>query len=90
MAFKRKATIVLSGHTVTVDAEDVERIESAGPWKPFPFDQNRVTWLRNRGTTSKPAFELLAHFIMAASDNQYAELIDRSVLDYRKSNLKVR
>lgn len=90
MAFKRKATIELSGHTVTVDAEDVERIESAGPWKPFPFDQNRVTWLRNRGTESKPAFELLAHFIMAASDNQYVELVDRSVLDYRKSNLRIR
>lgn len=90
MTFKRRATIVLSGHTVTVDAEDVERIESAGPWKPFPFDQNRVTWLRNRGSGDHPAFELLEHFIMAASDNQYVESADRSVPDYRKSNLRIR
>ena len=90
MALKRKAAIELSGHTIIIDHEDAERIEAAGPWKPFPFDQNRVTWMRNRGTESKSAYELLAHFILAARDNQYVELIDRSALDYRKSNLRVR
>jgi hypothetical protein len=89
---KRKATLEFSGHVITVDAEDRERIEQAGPWKPMPLDQNVIHWYRNRGTDNRPAFQLLEHFIMNARDNQSVALIDRSLkgaLDLRKSNLKV-
>lgn len=94
MVFKRKATIDLPGpnctnHTITIDAEDAERIQQES-WKPYPVDQNRVTWLRNRGNGDCPAYELLEHFIMAARDNQFVEMVDRSAPDYRKSNLKAR
>lgn len=88
---KRKATIDLSGHVVTVDAEDKERIEAAGPWKPMPLDQSLIHWYRNRGSQSKPVFQLLEHFIMQAGENQAVTLNDRSpkgALDLRKSNLK--
>jgi len=90
--FKRKASIELSGHVLVVDGEDAERIESAGPWKPMPLDQNTIHWFHNRGTVGRPVFELLEHFIMQAGDSQSVTLIDRSVkgaLDLRKSNLKV-
>jgi hypothetical protein len=89
---KRKATIELSGHVITVDAEDRERIEQAGPWKPMPLDQNVIHWYRNRGTDKSPAFQLLEHFIMDARDNQFVALIHRlskGASDLRKSNLRV-
>jgi hypothetical protein len=89
---KRKATIEFSGHVVMVDAEDKERIEAAGPWKPVPLDQNKIHWYRNRGTVNRPAFQLLEHFITQARDGQSVALIDRSpkgTLDLRKANLKV-
>jgi hypothetical protein len=91
---KRKAAIELApGHTVTVDLEDVDRIEATGPWKPIPLDQNVIHWYHDRGTKGQPVFQLLEHFIMQARDNQFVELIDRSAqgaLNLRKSNLKVR
>jgi hypothetical protein len=90
---KRKATIELTpGHTVTVDAEDVDRIEAAGPWKPTALDQNVVHWYHNRGSNERPAFQLLEHFVMQARDNQSVALIDHShkgASDLRKANLKV-
>jgi hypothetical protein len=93
MAFRKAQIEITPGHTVTVDAEDAERIQ-ARTWKLYPGEHiNTAQFYTDLGTPGRPAFQLLQGFIMGVSLSRFVELIDRSsagLLDYRKRNLKVR
>ena len=93
MALLKRATQIeiIEGVKITVDAEDVERIQ-ARTWQKMPGQHaNTVSLFTNLGTKSSPAFQLLSGFILGVQPSQYVEQIDKSIaglLDYRKRNLR--
>jgi hypothetical protein len=86
MPFKRKGEIEIAGQTLTVDAENVERIAAASPWKMQVY--NTPVFYREIGPANRPYQELLAAFILGTDPGVYVEQIKPGI-DYRKSNLRV-
>lgn len=85
---KRKSVQIADGHTVTVDAEDAERV-SQQTWRILFSDAGRELFVTTVGSgQSKPVEQLLGGYILGVKPSQYVEQAQRGN-DYRKSNLKV-
>jgi hypothetical protein len=86
--FKRKAEIILQGLTLTIDAEDEQRITQAGPWH-IDMGPNVPVFYRAHGNPRNPYRELLQSFILELPfGSGYVEQI-KPGLSYRKDNLRV-
>ncbi|MGB6690865.1 MAG: hypothetical protein WBE76_23780 [Terracidiphilus sp.] len=89
---KKSATLSLAGHPVTVDREDADRI-AVHEWKVTRGDRNQILFYREAGRPGQHFFQLLGAFVLDVAPGVYVELIKsdgQSMLDYRKSNLRVR
>jgi hypothetical protein len=77
---------------VIVDSEDAERVRRR-IWKAIPGPTiGAARFITDLGMPGRPAYQLLAGFIMQAPVNKFVEQRDRSpsgLRDYRKKNLRV-
>jgi hypothetical protein len=92
MGFKRAATLEIAGHTITLDAEDAQRV-TARTWKTTHGDQYVTKFYHDIGIPRQPVYELLEHFIVEAPHNRFVELIKRDVanqFNFRRSNIRAR
>ena len=94
MAFNRKVQYeILPRHVITLDAEDLIRVQSR-QWKSLPGEQvNTARFFTNIGTEARQVYQLLGGFILGVKATQFVDLVDKSpagMLDYRKKNLKVK
>jgi hypothetical protein len=85
--FKRKAEYSIGPLTVTVDAEDVTRLESH-QWMLAETDQNQLLPYADVGTPGDPVFLPLPNFLLSVGNDVYVERVNRSGADYTKKNLK--
>lgn len=92
MAFRKSATIELAGHSITLDAVDVERVKSR-TWKTILGDQQLTKFFHNTATSGQPVYEFLEHFILDAPHSRFVGLIKRDLVNqfnFRRSNLSMR
>lgn len=88
MAFGRKTQFeIIPGHSITVDAEDLERVQAC-KWEMMCGERpGTARFYTNIGAPGRPAFQLLAAFILGVKPTQYVEQVVQGS-DYRKKNLK--
>jgi hypothetical protein len=84
---KRTAKYTIGNYKITVDADDVPRLETHD-WKLTEADQNQLLPYADIGRPGEPLFLPLANFILSAGNDVYVEHKNHDHQDFRKTNLR--